>query len=163
MTKLLVLSDTHARSLRELPQSVTDAVKGTEWVVHCGDFTSLSVLRELQSIAKHFVGVYGNSDPPDVRDELPAETIIELEGKRIAVIHPPWGGSPDKLEEKLSARFPGVDAILFGHTHDTCNEIINGVLMFNPGQSYAFHSMPVNAGIVTVTRKGLAGKLIMLG
>lgn len=163
MTQILVLADTHVTTLRELPQSVTDAIRDTEWVVHCGDYTSLAVLQELQHIAKHFVGVYGNSDPPDVRQELPAETIIELEGKRIAVIHPPWGGSPDKLEEKLIARFPGVDAILFGHTHDTCNENINGILMFNPGQSYAFHSMPVSAGIVTVSNRELTGKLVMLG
>lgn len=162
MTQLLVLADTHVSSLRELPQSITDAIRETEWVVHCGDYTNFSVVQELRSTARHFVGVYGNSDPPDVRQELPAETIIELEGKRIAVIHPPWGDSPDRLEEKLVARFPGVDVILFGHTHDTCIKNRNGILLFNPGQSYAFHSMPVSTGIITIGNGELTGKVVML-
>ena len=162
MTQITVLADTHVSTLRELPQKVTQAIKETEWVVHCGDYTSLKVVEELRSTARNFVGVYGNSDPDEIRRQLPAETIIELEGRRIAVIHPYWGGSPDKLEEKLIDRFPHVDAILFGHTHDSCNMKINGVQLFNPGQGYSFYTMPVNIGIMTVSRQEIKCQIVEL-
>ncbi|MDD5288051.1 MAG: YfcE family phosphodiesterase [Dehalococcoidales bacterium] len=163
MAQITVLADTHVRTLRELPQTVTQAIKEAEWVVHCGDYTSLTVVEELQSTARNFVGVYGNSDPEEVRRRLPAETVIELEGRRIAVTHPYWGGPPDRLEEKLIARFPSADVILFGHTHDSCNMKLNDVQLFNPGQGYSFHTMPLTIGIMTVSKQELKCQIMSLG
>jgi len=138
------------------------AISYAEWVVHCGDYTSAVVVEELRHLARHFVGVYGNADPGDVRRQLPAEFILELEEREIAVIHPLWGGYPDALEEELVARFPHVDAILFGHTHDPCNRKLNGTLLFNPGQSYNSFMVPASIGIVTVSQDELRGEISIL-
>lgn len=163
MTELLVLADTHVQTLHELPKGILQAIKEAEWVVHCGDYSSLAVVEEIQRLARNFTGVYGNTDPSDVRRQLPSETIVELEGKRIAIFHPFWGGHPDGLEELLVARFPDVDAILFGHTHEPCNMMVNGILLFNPGQGYPSFMVPASTGILTVSRGTLKGKISTLG
>jgi len=85
-----------------------------------------------------------------------------VEGKRIAVIHPPWGGPPFGLEEELVTRFPDVDAILFGHTHEPCNMILEGTLLLNPGQGYPSFMVPASTGILTVSRGELRGEISTL-
>ena len=138
------------------------AVRGAEWVVHCGDFTSMGVLEELRRLTPHFVGVFGNADPSNIRHQLSHQVTFELEGRKIVVIHPPWGGHPDGLEKELALRFPDVDAILFGHTHEPCNEKINNTLLLNPGQGYASFMVPASLAILTVTRSELSGELLTL-
>ena len=157
-----MLSDTHVRTVQELPQEVLQAIREAEWVVHCGDYTSVVVVEELRRLARRFVGVYGNTDPRDIRRQLPAEVILEFEAKKIAVIHPAWGGYPDALEEELAARFPNVDAILFGHTHEPCNLKLNGTLLLNPGQSYSSFMVPASVGILTVSKGELRGEISTL-
>lgn len=158
-----MIADTHVSTLNELPPSLVKAIREEEWVVHCGDYTSVKVVDELQSIAKHFIGVYGNADANDIRRRLPRETILELEGRQIAIIHPYFGGPPDGLEHDLIKRYPNADAILFGHTHDPFTTSIGGILLLNPGQGYSFFNMPVTAGILTVNRQELKGEIISLG
>ena len=136
MTQILVISDTHVNTINQLPERMLDLIGEAELVVHCGDFTSGRLVEELKSLSRRFIGVYGNADKNDVRPLLPADTIFEVEGRRIAVVHPYWGGFPDGLEKKLITRFKGVDAILFGHTHESCNIMLNNILLFNPGQGY---------------------------
>ena len=138
------------------------AIKEAEWVVHCGDYVSAVVVDELRRLARHFVGVYGNADSSEVRQQLPPETTLEFEGKRIAVIHPRWGGFPDGLKEELASHFPHVDAILFGHTHEPCNLRLNGTLLFNPGQGYPSFMVPASIGILTVSKRRLGGKILTL-
>lgn len=149
--------------MQELPEEFLQAIREAEWVVHCGDYTSMAVVEELGRLARHFVGVYGNTDPNDIRYRLPAEVTFELEGRRIAVAHPHWGGYPDGLEEELTARFPHVDAILFGHTHDACNLRLNGTLLLNPGQSYPSFMVPASIGILTLSKWDIKGEVLALG
>ena len=162
MTQILVISDTHVRTLQELPVEIIQAIKEAEWVIHCGDFTGIAVVEELRHLARNFAGVYGNVDPRGIRLQLPRETILEFENRKIAVIHPHWGGYPDALEEKLVTHFPDVDAIVFGHTHDPCNMRLHGILLFNPGQGYNSFMVPASVGILTVTREELHGEILNL-
>jgi len=37
------------------------------------------------------------------------------------------------LPLRMRKEFEGVDVIVFGHSHKPFNQIINGILMFNPG------------------------------
>ena len=94
MTRIVVIADTHARSLKELPQKLLKELSDADIVVHCGDYTNPSLLDELRRVAKRFIGVYGNMDPRQIRDQLPDKTVFEIEGRRIGVIHPAWGGPP---------------------------------------------------------------------
>lgn len=162
MTEILVIADTHVRAVQELPGGILQAIKQVEWVVHCGDYSSITVLEELRRLARHFVGVYGNADPADVTHQLPPEVTFKLEGRTIAVVHPHWGGHPDGLEEKLAAQFPHADAILFGHTHEPCNLTLDGTLLFNPGQGYASFMVPASIGILTVSKQELRAEVLIL-
>jgi len=163
LSQILVLSDTHVRTIQELPKEVLQAIKEADWVVHCGDYVSVAVVKKLRRLTRHFVGVYGNTDPGDVRLRLPPEVILDFEGRRIAVIHPYWGEHPDGLEEELVTRFPDVDAILFGHTHESCNKVMNGILLLNPGQSYPSFMVSASVGILTVSNGDLRGEILTLG
>lgn len=147
---------------KELPEGIQQAVRGAEWVVHCGDFTGIGVLEEIKHLTPNFVGVFGNTDPANIRRQLPHQVTLEIEGWRIAVIHPPWGGHPDGLERELARRFPDADAILFGHTHEPCKVKINDTLLLNPGQGYASFMVPASMATLTVSRSELRAELLTL-
>ena len=155
MTRIVVISDTHTRSLKGLPEKLVKELSQADIVVHCGDYTSITLVDELRRLAKRFIGVHGNVDPREIRDELPAKTVFEVEGRRIGVIHPPWGGPPWGIEEYIAKEFEEVDIILFGHTHDVCHETIGGVVFLNPGQAYPSFVTPASAGIVTFGQQGI--------
>jgi len=155
MTSIMVISDTHVRSLKELSQELVNTLSEADYVVHCGDYNNIAVLQELRCLTKRFIGVYGNIDPREIQNELPAKTGFEVEGRRIGVIHPHWGGPPWGIEEDIAKEFEGVDIILFGHTHDTCHKAIDSVVFFNPGQAYPSFRNPASAGIITIDHEGI--------
>lgn len=161
MTRIVVISDTHTRSLKGLPQGLVKEMSEADIVVHCGDYTYIVLLEELRRVARRFIGVYGNMDPKEIRDELPDKTVFEVEGRRIGVIHPPCGGPPWGIEEDIAKEFEGVDIILFGHTHDVCHETIGGVVFLNPGQAYPSFRNPASAGIVTIGQEGVGVEIRM--
>ena len=163
MTRILAIADTHVRSAGKLPAGILEAIDEADWVVHCGDYVNVAVVEELQGLARRFVGVYGNADQGGIRHSLPAEAVFEAEGRRIAVTHPPWGKHPDGLENEVAARFPHVDAVLFGHTHEPCNLVVNDTLVLNPGQGYASFMVPASFAILTVSRGELRGEIMTLG
>ncbi len=150
MKKILVISDTHAVNLAALPKTLVDDISGADIVVHCGDYTELELLQELRDASKRFVGVYGNMDVLDIRNEVPRKTAFEVEGKRIGVIHPYWGGDTAGIQERISKEFHGVDLILYGHTHDAGYETIDGICFLNPGQSHSKSAEKITAGVITV-------------
>lgn len=150
MTRIAVISDTHGRSLKGSPPQLLRELAEADWVVHCGDYASLAVVRELQALSKRFIGVYGNIDPREIRDELPAKAVFEVEGTRIGVIHPSWGGPPFDIEKDMVREFDGVDVVLFGHTHDICHKTVDNVILLNPGQAYPDFRTPASMGIVTI-------------
>lgn len=142
-----------------LPQRLRHLLKEVDYVVHCGDFTELRVVEELRSLSKQFVGVYGNTDAPEVKKLLPTEAFLEIHGRKIAITHPYFGGPPWRLEEELIETYPAADVILFGHTHDACSVRKNGVLLFNPGQGYPMFITQAGVGILKVTAQGIEGRL----
>ena len=148
--------------MQELPKEILQAIKEADWVVHCGDYTSVTVLEELRRLARNFVGVYGNADPSAVRYQLPSQATFECQGRTIAVAHPDWGGFPDGLEERLAAQFHHADAILFGHTHEPYNLRLDGTLLLNPGQGYHSFMVTASIGILMVSKGELKGEILTL-
>lgn len=161
MGKIVVLSDTHERRLEKISPQILQAIRDAELVVHCGDYVGLEILGGMQKLAKKFIGVYGNTDPGDIRERLPNKTVFEFQGKCIGVIHPHWGGPPFDMEE-IVREFSDVDAILFGHTHEACNVRLNGLLLLNPGQAYASFMVPASLAILQVSEHGVAGEIVTL-
>ena len=155
MAKIAVISDSHIRSMSGMSPELLKALAEADWVVHCGDYSSLAVVRELQALSKRFIGVYGNIDPKEIRDELPAKAVFEVEGTRIGVIHPSWGGPPFGIEEDIAREFDGVDIVLFGHTHDMCHRAVDNVILLNPGQAYPDFGTPASLGLVNIGNEGI--------
>ena len=147
---IVVVSDTHCYRWDEVHPYIRKAVAEADIAVHCGDFTRLDVVEGVQRTAKKAVVVHGNSDPVEIRETLLYVEVIEVEGKRIGVIHPAWGGPPFELEQLYNDFLEPVDAILFGHLHETVNEVRDGVLFVNPGQGYASFMVPATIAMLTI-------------
>jgi putative phosphoesterase len=148
--RIVVISDTHCHAWDEVHPTIRQAVAEADVAVHCGDFTRMAVAEGMRQSARRAILVHGNSDPPELRRALPYVQVLEVEGKRIGVTHPAWGGPPFELEELLNDFPEPVDAILFGHLHETVNEVRNGVLFLNPGQGYASFRVPATIAVLTV-------------
>jgi uncharacterized protein len=140
-----VLSDTHLhRVSRDLKEILDHHLSQVDVLFHVGDYTSPVVVEFLSS--KNFHGVYGNMDPLGIRAVLPEKKIVELGGFRFGLIHG-WGSSAG-LEEKVLGQFTDVDVIVYGHSHKPMNDVVQGVLLFNPGtasgySSYGVHSIGI--------------------
>ncbi len=156
---ILVLADTHATTIERLPAKLPQLVKEADYVVHCGDFTEMYLVNELVSLSKQFIGVYGNTDSPEVKQSLPYESFFEIQGRKIAVTHPFFGGPPWGLEEELAGKYPEADIILFGHTHDAYVAQKNGKLILNPGQGYPIFIHKATIGIVKVVGGNVEGRV----
>ncbi len=98
--------------------------------MHAGDFSEASVLAELRELGP-VTAVHGNVDSAELRRELPESLSLDLEGATLAVIHDA-GPAKGRLE-RLRARFPDADVVLFGHSHIPLHEERDGFAIFNPG------------------------------
>lgn len=132
--KIGVISDTHIPDrISQLPQSMLEDFKTTDMIIHAGDLVDLTVLEQLSAISKNIKAVWGNMDPYEIRKKLPKKEIIQVGKYKIGLIHG-WG-APGGLIELLKEEFKDdhVNMIIFGHSHQSLNEKIGGVIFFNPG------------------------------
>jgi hypothetical protein len=157
--KVVVISDSHVDSIDRLPRRIVDELSGADLVVHAGDYTGTKLLEELR-LQGNFRGVYGNMDPPEIRRELPALQTVVIGDCRIGVCHPPEGGSPFGIEDRIRARFQDVDAIIFGHTHKTKNERKGGVLYLNPGSATGTFPASAKTFVIITIGKEMSVELI---
>ena len=80
-----VVADTHVgETLPVLPESVLEALAGSDLILHAGDITCLSVLDRLGEIAP-VVAVQGDHDR-DAGIDLPTARIITVRGWRMVVV-----------------------------------------------------------------------------
>lgn len=161
---IVVVSDTHVPMRAEgLPPEVAEAMDKAELVLHAGDFTSPELLESMARLPR-FVAVAGNMDGPQVRGRLRDLEIIELEGVRIGLTHGwgPPGRLPRMLRQHLAGE--GLDAIVFGHSHQPFNERIDGVLLFNPGSPTDDVFAPYRSyGLLTIEDGALRGEIVQIG
>jgi uncharacterized protein len=126
------ISDTHLpRGARRLPGACLERLRAADLILHGGDLSSLAFLEELRALGPPVRAVVGNADEPALRTVLPEELVVEAAGARIALVHDP--GPARGREERLARRFPGCDAVLFGHTHLPVVERHGGLWLLNPG------------------------------
>jgi uncharacterized protein len=98
--------------------------------VHVGDFTTLEVIEELRALAP-LQAVHGNVDELAVRRALPEQLVVEAEGLRIGLVHD--AGPAADRPERLLARFPGCELIVYGHTHRPKVTRVGESWIVNPG------------------------------
>lgn len=127
-----VISDTHARSLEDIPSQVRAKMEEVDLIVHAGDFTEEAVVEGLKGLGE-MRAVAGNMDSPEVKEMLPLQDVFEAGGKRVGVTH--GSGAPYDLPERVRQTFDGVDIIIFGHSHMSFNKMLDGCLLFNPGRA----------------------------
>ena len=118
------------RGNRRLPTPCVDALRAADLIVHAGDFSDPSVLAELRELGP-VAAVHGNVDAPELRRELPEAICLDLGDVSLGVIHDA-GPSRGRLE-RLRARFPEADAVVFGHSHLPLHEQRDEFQIFNPG------------------------------
>ena len=157
--RLAVISDTHLpRGMRRLPDACVERLRSADAILHAGDLSGLSVLRELEALGPPVHAVRGNVDDPDLRRILPATRVV---AKRIAMIHDA-GPAPGRLI-RMRRMFPGAEAVVFGHSHIPLHEERDGFQIFNPGSPTERRRAPHHTmGMVTVTTGRLEFELVDL-
>jgi hypothetical protein len=129
--RLALIADTHLpRGERRIPDRCLDALRAADLIVHTGDFSHSSVLADLRALGP-VAAVHGNVDSAELRSELPESISLGLENVVLGVIHDA-GPARGRLE-RLRARFPEADAVVFGHSHMPLHEQRDGFQIFNPG------------------------------
>jgi putative phosphoesterase len=143
--KLGIISDTHVKTIDEVPAAIRNVLAGVDIIIHVGDFTQKAVFDGLRTIGQ-VKAVHGNMDSIELKAYLPERDVFTVMGKKIGLIHgsgPPWG-----IAERIKRQFSDVDIIVFGHSHEPCNLYIQGVLLVNPGQAKnSFGLLTIDDGI----------------
>jgi uncharacterized protein len=125
-----VISDTHGLMR---PEALA-ALQGVDAILHAGDIGGDHVIEALRAIAP-VTFVRGNNDDSDGYDIVRAT----IGGLRILLTHI---YRPELLQQEA-------DVIVFGHSHRPHNEVIDGVLLFNPASAGPRRfKLPVMLGMI---------------
>lgn len=149
-----VISDTHIPDKCEhIPEAVLNAFKRVDMVMHAGDMVDLGAIDELKLVCPKVVAVVGNMDSQATRKKFPVKQIFEISGFKIGLMH--GYGAPADLIKVLKDAFKNEhpDAIIFGHSHKPMNEVIDGILFFNPGSATDFSPGCASYGIIEISSR----------
>jgi putative phosphoesterase len=130
--KILVLSDTHGDTSKA--EKAIRSSKRIDLIIHLGDY-----FRDAQKLSAMFPKIpieyiYGNSD--FVTENVPAEKVIEVCGKRIFLTHGHRYSVKWDYERLISkAKEQSADILLFGHTHIPELIINDRFYLLNPGST----------------------------
>ena len=149
MTNVGVISDTHGL----LRFEAVEALRGSDHILHSGDIGSPEILKELERIAP-VSAIRGNVDVDPWAKPIPLTRTIELAGRKFYLIH-------NRAELK---KVPdGVDAVIFGHSHQPLIENCGDILYFNPGSAGPRRfKLPVSVGRIQIKGGKLSPALIPL-
>ena len=119
------------RGGRQLPQRCIEEIQRSDLLLHAGDISTAEVLDSLRELGPPVQAVHGNIDSPELRESLPEQIEAKVEDAVIAMLHD--AGPAHGRLERLRARFPNADAVVFGHSHLPLHEEQDGFQVFNPG------------------------------
>jgi putative phosphoesterase len=146
-----VISDTHGL----LRPEATDALKGSDLIVHAGDVGGTDILEQLRTIAPTFA-VRGNVDTGAWAKALPITEVVDVGQLRLYVLH-------DLATLDLDPRAAGFAAVISGHSHRPSAEVRHGVLYLNPGSvGPRRFTLPIAMARLRVTGDRLSHEMIAL-
>ncbi|MDQ6932042.1 MAG: metallophosphatase family protein, partial [Candidatus Eremiobacteraeota bacterium] len=125
-------------------------------ILHLGDFTAPEVADWFAQVAP-FDAVAGNNDSPELWKRFGRKKILTCAGARLGLIHGD-GDMKTTLQRAIDAfDRDGVDAILFGHSHNPYCAQHGTALVFNPGSptdkrhnaEYSYGILKIAAGAIT--------------
>jgi hypothetical protein len=146
-----VISDTHGL----LRPEATDALHGSELIIHAGDVGAPGILEALTRIAP-VVAVRGNVDTASWATALAATEVVEVAGRHLYVLH-----QIDHLDLDPSAA--GFAAVIYGHSHQPSIEVRRGVLYLNPGSAGPRRfTLPITLVRLRIGDGGLEPELVSL-
>jgi putative phosphoesterase len=161
---IAAISDTHLpRGRRRLPEACVERLEGADLILHAGDLSTADVLSDLEQLGPPVKAVHGNVDSAELRNRLPeALEISTPDGVRIAMLHD--AGPKTRRIERMRARFPQADAVVFGHSHIPLHEKTeDGFQIFNPGSPTDRRRQPKHTMGLARTREGtLTFELVVL-
>lgn len=133
--KIGVLSDSHIPLRgKALPKFIWEAFSDVDLIFHAGDIMEERVLIDLEAIAP-VESVKGNMDLEGLysKFKLSKKKVINVGKKKIGLVHGDGSSGTTLQRARKAFAQDQVDCIVFGHSHQPFNEVIDGVLMFNPG------------------------------
>lgn len=139
-----VVSDTH-NNFKNIDKIISlFNEEKVPFVIHTGDIANANSLEKFTKLDSKLIGVYGNNDREEIGIKEIAENnhfsfeeppkILKLCDKNIAIFH-----EPDLIDDFLLHN-QDIEIVIHGHTHRYRNEIKDGVLFFNPGESAGMYS-----------------------
>jgi putative phosphoesterase len=151
--RLVLTTDTHLpKRARDLPAPLWSAIDEADVVIHAGDWVDEAALDAIDARSTRLIACYGNNDGPGLRARLPEIAYADLAGLRIAVLHD--SGPSTGRTERMAARFPGVDLLVFGHSHIPWDTTAgSGLRLLNPGSPTDRRRQP-HATFMTATLTG---------
>ncbi|MCK4519683.1 MAG: metallophosphoesterase [Candidatus Omnitrophica bacterium] len=164
--RILVISDTHIPTTKtKLPDIIAKEAKASDCCLHCGDFITYSVYKNLSQWTTIY-GVYGNMDGKILIEKLPVKQILKFNGVTIGLTH--GGGHPKNIltyvQKEFAKETKSIDIFVFGHSHIPLNKEINGKIYFNPGSPTDTMFTPYRSyGILEINGKGLKRRIVKIG
>ena len=123
MTTIGIISDTHGLMRPE----ATDALRGTDAIIHAGDIGSPEVLEKLRALGE-VVAIRGNNDRAAWAHALPETAQMKVEQAKIYIIH-----NVQDLDFNPAAA--GYRVVISGHSHHPSIKEKGGVLYLNSGSA----------------------------
>jgi putative phosphoesterase len=128
-------------------------------ILHAGDAGHTSTLQSLEEVAP-VVAVRGNADPLDVIETLPDRVWIEAGSRTVLLMHGHHGKTA--LKAARAAAAPGIDLIVFGHSHKPLIDREGRTILFNPGSPTERRWNPhLGVGLVRVSDAKVEPELVL--
>jgi putative phosphoesterase len=158
-----VVSDTHISPTRGVSSldHVAELFRRADvgLILHAGDAGHASVLEGLENVAPT-VAVRGNADPLDLIETLPDRIWIEAGSRTVLLLHGHHGKTA--LKAARAAANPGIDLIVFGHSHKPLIEREGRTILFNPGSPTERRWNPhFGVGLVRVSDAEVEPELVL--
>ena len=152
MFTLGVISDTHGL----LRPEATNALIGSDAIVHAGDVGRPEILERLAALAP-VTAVRGNVDVKPWAESLPISATAEFAGRRVYVIH-------DRGDLARYPVPPGTNIVVFGHSHRALAEWRDdGILWFNPGSAGPRRfRLPASVGLIRLDGVRIEPEIVSL-